>query len=102
MKHQPMHTGWKRWLRIAKLNLDAFFLGAAMSWVMAPPTIQQRKELEHIFALEVGSRLMGLPLLPGMYSLRLLPYLVSSLLYWKRMTGFDRALEGADLKHLGH
>jgi hypothetical protein len=93
---------WKRWLKYIKLNLDAFLLGAALSWVMVPHTIQQRKELESIFALEIGSRLLGLPLLPGMYSLKILPYLVPNLLYWKRMTGFDRALEGADLKHLGH
>ena len=93
---------WKRLLKGIKLYLDAFLVGAAMSWVMVPHTIQQRKELERIFALESSSRLLGLPLLPGVYILRLLPYLVPNLLNWKRMTGFDRALEGADMKHLGH
>lgn len=91
----------RRW-RFLKQQVKAFFFGAAMSWVMAPHTLRMRKELERIFALESGARFLGLPLLPGVYSLRMLPYLVPNLLYWKRMTGFDRELEGADLKHLGH
>lgn len=95
---QSLELRWRLW----KLHVDDFFFGAAMSWVMMPHTLRQRQELERIFALESGSRLLGLPLLPGVYRLKLLPYLVPNLLYWRRLTIFDRELEGADLKHLGH
>ncbi len=97
-KLQGRPSYWKR----LKMHVYAFFFGAAMSWVMVPHTMQQRKELERIFAVTTSARLHGLPLLPSLYTLRLLPYLVPNLLYWRRMTGFDRAIEGADLKHLGH
>ena len=93
---------WKGWVKKIKRSLDAFFLGTAMSWVIVPHTLQKRKEMERIFALESGFRLLGMPLLPGVYSLKLLPYLVPNILFWRRMTGFSHALEGADLKHLGH
>jgi hypothetical protein len=94
--------GWKSRLRLWKLYVDAFFLGAAMSWVMVPHTMQQRTELERIFALEFSASLLGLPLMPPAYALRLLPYFLPSLLYWRRMTAFDRVMEGADLRHIGH
>lgn len=85
-----------------RLHVYAFLIGAAMSWVFVPHVIQRRKELERIFALLTSARLLGLPLMPPEYDLRLLPYLLPNLLYWRRMTPFQRELEGADLRHLGH
>lgn len=98
VKQKSLRT---RWLSLRQ-RLDGFLLGAAMSWVLAPHQIQRRRELEHIFMLMATARLMGLPLMPPWFALRLLPYLTPNLLYWRRMTAFDRELEGVDLKHLGH
>ena len=43
-----------------------------------------RGNLDHLFMLSVFGDLVGLPLLPPYYSLRLLPYIVPSIGKWKR------------------
>ena len=90
------------WWRSLKDRFGDFLLGAAISWVMPPYTLRKNKEFEQLFALTASMRLLGLPLLPPAYGLKLLPYWITNILYWRRMTMFSRALEGADLKHLGH
>jgi hypothetical protein len=49
--------------------------------------LELRKEkgnLDHLFMLVVFGDLVGLPLLPPYYSMRLLPYIVPSIEKWKR------------------
>jgi len=49
--------------------------------------VELRKEkgaLEHLFMLVVFGDLIGLPLLPPYYSMRMLPYVVPSIRHWKR------------------
>jgi hypothetical protein len=49
--------------------------------------VELRKEkgaLEHLFMLVVFGDLIGLPLLPPYYSMRLLPYVIPSIRAWKR------------------
>jgi hypothetical protein len=43
-----------------------------------------RGNLDHLFMLIVFGDLVGLPLLPPYYSMRLLPYIIPSLETWKR------------------
>jgi hypothetical protein len=45
---------------------------------------KERGNLDHLFMLSVFGDLVGLPLLPPYYSLRLLPYIVPSIAKWKR------------------
>jgi len=45
---------------------------------------KERGNLDHLFMLTVFGDLVGLPLLPPYYSLRLLPYIVPSIGKWKR------------------
>lgn len=73
-----------------------------MSWVLVPQAIALRRELERILVLETAALATGAPLLPPTLNLRLLPHLVPVLLTWRRQTIFDRELEGADLRHIGH
>ena len=40
--------------------------------------------LDHLFMLVIFGDLVGLPLLPPYYSMRLLPYIVPSIQTWKR------------------
>ncbi len=49
--------------------------------------LELRKEkghLEHLFMLVVFGDLIGLPILPPYYSMRLLPYIIPSIEKWKR------------------
>ena len=43
-----------------------------------------RASLEHLFILMVFGDLLGVPILPPYYSLRLLPYIVPTLDTWRR------------------
>jgi hypothetical protein len=43
-----------------------------------------RANLEHLFILAVFGDLLGVPILPPYYSLRLLPYIVPTLDMWRR------------------
>jgi hypothetical protein len=43
-----------------------------------------RASLEHLFILTVFGDLLGVPILPPYYSLRLLPYIVPTLDTWRR------------------
>jgi hypothetical protein len=45
---------------------------------------KERGALEHLFMLVVFGDIIGLPLLPPYYSMRLLPYIVPAIRLWKR------------------
>lgn len=45
---------------------------------------RQREEIEQLFMLITLGNLVGLPILPPYYTLRLLPYLVPQINRWKR------------------
>lgn len=77
--------------------------GAAMSWVLAPHLLKRRQELERLFMLVTTGDLMGASLMPPLNRLRLLPFMVPQILYWRRRLAlWDEELEGVDLKHIGH
>jgi len=45
---------------------------------------RDRQEIEHLFMLIIFGDLVGLPLLPPYYSIRLLPYVIPGIESWKR------------------
>lgn len=45
---------------------------------------KQHAELENLFALIMFGDMIGVPILPPYYSLRLLPYIIPSINLWKR------------------
>ncbi|NPA26727.1 MAG: hypothetical protein GXO36_03905 [Chloroflexi bacterium] len=53
---------------------------------------RQHADLEDLFMLIVFGDLIGLPILPPYYSLRLLPYIVPVINRWKRRTLRERDL----------
>ena len=95
MKWQDQFTHYRQ-------KANEFLFGAALSWVIVPLRIKRRAEMERIFALILTMQLRGMPLLPSSYMLKLLPYMMPNLMYWKRMTVFDKILEEVDLRHIGH
>jgi hypothetical protein len=56
---------------------------------------KQRADLEHLFVLISFGDLLGLPILPPYYSLRLLPFIVPTINSWRR-----RMLREKDLTDL--
>ena len=45
---------------------------------------KERSHLEHMFILIVFGDILGIPILPPYYTLRLLPYVVPNMAGWKR------------------
>lgn len=58
---------------------------------------RERENLDHLFMLVVFGDLVGLPVLPPPYSMRLLPYVLPSINKWKRAVLRERDL--TDLAH---
>jgi hypothetical protein len=51
---------------------------------MTRQAIRTRASMEHLFILITMGDLLGVPILPPYYSLRLLPYVVPQIATWKR------------------
>ena len=51
---------------------------------MARFALKTRGSMEHLFILITMGDLLGIPILPPYYSLRLLPYVVPQISTWKR------------------
>ena len=79
--------GWLKWFR-------GFIYGLALhdGVVMFR---KQRGDLEHLFVLIVFGDILGVPIIPPYYTLRLLPYIVPAVSSWKR-----RMLREKDLTDL--
>jgi hypothetical protein len=63
--------------------LKDFFFGMTVHELVVE-TRHARGDLDHLFMLTVFGDLIGLPILPPYYSMRLLPYVVPSVQRWKR------------------
>jgi hypothetical protein len=74
--------------------LRNFFYGMTY-YEMEKELRRQRADLEHLFVLISFGDLLGLPILPPYYSMRLLPYIVPMLNRWRR-----RMLREKDLTDL--
>lgn len=70
---------WPRW----RAALGEFIYGAA-AYDMVAYAVRVRSSLESLFLLVTFGDLIGLPVLPPYYSLRLLPYVVPQIATWKR------------------
>ena len=64
-------------------GLRDVFYGMA-SHDMTRYAVRTRASMEHLFILTTMGDLLGVPILPPYYSLRLLPYVVPQISTWKR------------------
>jgi len=79
--------GWRDWFR-------GMVYGMAMFDAIVMFR-KQRGDLEHLFVLIVFGDILGIPIIPPYYTLRLLPYIVPAVHGWKR-----RMLREKDLTDL--
>jgi hypothetical protein len=56
------------------------------------PAMKARASMEHLFILMAMGDLLGVPILPPYFSLRLLPYVVPHISTWKRRMLRERDL----------
>jgi hypothetical protein len=92
---QTSNTSWFVRLREWWWNLDdwlrGFFYGMTF-FEMEKELRKQRADLEHLFVLISFGDLLGLPILPPYYSMRLLPFIVPMLESWRRRMLRERDL----------
>jgi len=60
------------------------FLYGMLGYEFAHTALEERGALETLFMLITMGDLIGVPILPPYYSLRLLPYVVPQIATWKR------------------
>ncbi len=70
---------WER----AKRSVQDLIYGMA-AHEMTRQALKTRGSMEHLFILITMGDLLGVPILPPYYSLRLLPYVVPQIATWKR------------------
>lgn len=79
MTEQEKETGLRKvWRNIR----DTVYGMAAHD--MSRAALRTRASMEHLFILITMGDLLGIPILPPYYSLRLLPYVVPQIATWKR------------------
>jgi hypothetical protein len=62
--------------------------------------IETRAALENVFVLTVAGDMIGVPVMPPYYSLRLLPYVVPDIATWKRRVLREREFSDEHDFHL--
>ena len=60
------------------------FLYGLTGYEFARHALEMRREMEAVFMIVTMGDLIGVPVLPPVYSLRLLPYVVPEISTWKR------------------
>jgi hypothetical protein len=89
----PVARGWKRALR-------EFLYGLA-GYEIAQQALEIRATIERLFMLGLFGDMLGVPILPPYYGLRLLPWVVPQIETWKRSVLREREL-GSDHEHHLH
>ncbi|MCX6026600.1 MAG: hypothetical protein NTY23_10150 [Chloroflexi bacterium] len=77
-------------LRLAR-TLGQMIYGASV-YEMVRDLRKERAHLEHLFILVVFGDILGIPVLPPYYTLRLLPYAMPGFTGWKRSLLRERDL----------
>ena len=75
--------GGKKVVSEAKEAVKGIFYGMA-SHAVTRQMLKTRMYLEHLFMLITLGDMLGIPILPPYYSLKLLPYAVPNIKTWKR------------------
>ena len=82
-------TGWQTRLTQLRQSVGEFLYGMT-GFDFVHQAQQMRHETETLFMLLVFGDVLGLPVLPPYFSLRLLPYTVPELEGWKRRVVRER------------
>lgn len=94
-KHQPQSSERpSRWQAIRE------FLYGMMGMEFASHAMEMRASLESVFMLGTVGDMIGVPVLPPYYSLRLLPYVVPHIATWKRRVLREREFTDEHDYHL--
>lgn len=86
-------TAWRKAVRE--------FLYGLSGYEIAQEALEIRATMETLFMLGVFGDMLGVPILPPYYGLRLLPFVVPQIATWKRRVVREREI-GSDHEHHLH
>ncbi len=87
--------GTRRWLE----GLREFAFGMT-GYEFARHAIETRASMENLFLLTLAGDMLGVPVIPPFYSLRVLPYVVPQIEAWKRRVLREREFTDSQEHHL--
>jgi hypothetical protein len=100
----PIENAWLRLTERARslgTAIGEVIYGAA-AYDMVSYAVRLRAETENLFMLSVFGDLLGLPMMPPYYSMRLLPYVLPLVATWKRRVLREKDfIEAEGLDRLG-
>lgn len=89
--HPEQMTRWKEQVRAFAKMLGEMVYGATV-YEMVRDLHKERGMIERLFILVVFGDVMGVPILPPYYALRLLPYVAPQFAGWRRSMLRERDL----------
>ncbi len=94
MDHKAKPVGQNLWQAVRE------FLYGMMGMEFAEHAVEMRGSLENLFLLGIVGDMLGVPIMPPYYSLRLLPYVVPQIGTWKRRVLREREFTDEHDYHL--
>ena len=82
------------------LELVREFLYGMMGMELSHHALEMRASMESLFMLSTFGDMLGVPILPPYYSLRMLPYVVPQIATWKRRVLREREFTDEHEYHL--
>jgi len=76
------------------------FMYGMAGYEFARHAVETRAALENVFLLTLVGDMLGLPIIPPYYSLRLLPHIVPDIVTWKRRVLREREFTDQHEYHL--
>ena len=86
--------------RVGMLKTIREFIYGMYAYEFERQAVEMRAELESAFMLITMGDMLGVPVIPPLYSLGLLPYVVPQVATWKRRVMRERELSDREEFHL--
>jgi hypothetical protein len=86
--------------RAGMLKAIREFIYGMYAFEFEKQAVEMRAELESVFMLITMGDMLGVPVIPPIYSLRVLPYVVPHIATWKRRVMRERELSDREEFHL--
>lgn len=86
--------------QVSRLRAIREFFYGLYAYEFERQALEMRGELESVFLFVTLGDMLGVPIIPPIYSLRVLPYAVPSIQGWKRRVLRERDLSDKEEFHL--
>ena len=86
--------------RVGMLKAIREFIYGMYAFEFEKQAVEMRAELESVFMLITMGDMLGVPVIPPIYAMRVLPYVVPHIATWKRRVMREREISDREEFHL--